>query len=187
MNKTNNVFFIYRFLCPPPTTILEGISWWTSKGNNQLAPIPMDETGFDKGLAPPRATISIASENAMQTGQVEWYTCSGASVGQTTSFSKQQPESTAQDSHPSRFKSSESRNTGDTYHNPQLEPLAAGKCVSKHLFINDADEKRKRVECLIRLQLANGLQLGTIASKAIKVISKPSKKRQSAKNMECKL
>ncbi|KAI8887222.1 beta-trefoil [Backusella circina FSU 941] len=174
-----------RFLCPPPTTILEGISWWTSKENHSLTPIiPLDETGFDKALAPPRVTISIAGENAMQTGQVEWYTCSGTSVGQTTSFSKQQTESATQDSHPSRFKSSESRNTGDTYHNPQLEPLAAGKCVSKHLFINDADEKRKRVECLIRLQLANGLQLGTIASKAIKVISKPSKKRQSAKNME---
>jgi len=64
------------------------------------------------------------------------------------------------------------------------EPVISGKCVSKHLYINDADEKRKRVEVLVKIQLANGINLGTFASKGIKVISKPSKKRQSVKNME---
>ncbi|CAO3695381.1 unnamed protein product [Rhizopus stolonifer] len=59
-----------------------------------------------------------------------------------------------------------------------------GRCVSKQLFINDADEKRKRVEVLANIHLANGLLLGTFQSKGIKVISKPSKKRQSVKNME---
>ncbi|KAI9276446.1 beta-trefoil DNA-binding domain-containing protein [Sporodiniella umbellata] len=59
-----------------------------------------------------------------------------------------------------------------------------GRCISKQLFINDADEKRKRVEVLASIQLANGLSLGTFQSKGIKVISKPSKKRQSVKNME---
>lgn len=61
-----------------------------------------------------------------------------------------------------------------------------GRCVSKQLYINDADEKRKRVEVLAKVQLGNGLHLGTFQSKGIKVISKPSKKRQSVKNMECK-
>lgn len=65
------------------------------------------------------------------------------------------------------------------------EDAAVGKCVSKHLHISDADEKRKRVEVLVKMQLANGVSLGTLASKGIKVISKPSKKRQSVKNMEC--
>jgi hypothetical protein len=60
----------------------------------------------------------------------------------------------------------------------------SGKCVSKHLFINDADDKRKRVECLVNVQLANGRNLGTVAGNSIKVISKPSKKRQSVKNVE---
>ncbi|RCH99983.1 hypothetical protein CU097_007461 [Rhizopus azygosporus] len=59
-----------------------------------------------------------------------------------------------------------------------------GRCVSKQLYINDADEKRKRVEVLAKVQLGNGLHLGTFQSKGIKVISKPSKKRQSVKNME---
>jgi hypothetical protein len=66
------------------------------------------------------------------------------------------------------------------------ETSISGKCVSKQLHINDADEKRRRVEVLAKIQLGNGLHLGTLASKGIKVISKPSKKRQSLKNMERK-
>ncbi|CAI2169089.1 20007_t:CDS:2 [Funneliformis geosporum] len=66
------------------------------------------------------------------------------------------------------------------------EMAFSGKCVSKHLYINDADEKRKRVEVLVNIQSPMGHNFGTFASKPVKVISKPSKKRQSVKNMECK-
>ncbi|KAI9481070.1 MAG: hypothetical protein EXX96DRAFT_565265 [Benjaminiella poitrasii] len=59
-----------------------------------------------------------------------------------------------------------------------------GNCVSRNLHINDADEKRKRVEVLVKIGLGHGGLLGTFPSKGIKVISKPSKKRQSVKNME---
>lgn len=65
-------------------------------------------------------------------------------------------------------------------------PIITGKCVSKQLYINDADEKRKKVEVLVKFMMAGDLELGTFASKPIKVISKPSKKRQSIKNMERK-
>ncbi|CAG8795244.1 3617_t:CDS:2, partial [Racocetra fulgida] len=58
------------------------------------------------------------------------------------------------------------------------EMAFSGKCVSKHLYINDADEKRKRVEVLVNIQSPMGHDFGTFASKPIKVISKPSKKRQ---------
>ncbi|CEI88452.1 hypothetical protein RMCBS344292_02842 [Rhizopus microsporus] len=174
-----------RFLCPPPTTILVGTGWWTAKDKvDSMGNEVLRVSGLDKDiiLAPPKLTVSISGETSTQAGQIEWYTVSGATVGQTgqiKSTSSQGKENS------SRFRSSESRHPPvDMYHNHQQEPLAAGKCVSKHLYINDADEKRKRVECLARLQLANGLQLGTLASKAIKVISKPSKKRQSVKNME---
>lgn len=74
----------------------------------------------------------------------------------------------------------------DWCHDHERDPLAAGRCVSKNLYINDADEKRKRVEALVRIQLGDNRLLGTLASKGIKVISKPSKKRQSVKNMDCK-
>ncbi|KAK3810007.1 MAG: hypothetical protein J3Q66DRAFT_287574, partial [Benniella sp.] len=63
-------------------------------------------------------------------------------------------------------------------------PIITGKCVSKQLYINDADEKRKKVEVLVKFMMAGDVELGTFASKPIKVISKPSKKRQSIKNME---
>lgn len=81
---------------------------------------------------------------------------------------------------------SKSNPNDDWYRNSRKETLAGGRCVLKRLYINDADEKRKKVECLIKVQLANGLMLGTLSSRGIKVISKPSKKRQSVKNIECK-
>lgn len=81
---------------------------------------------------------------------------------------------------------SKSNANDDWYRNSRKETLAGGRCVLKRLYINDADEKRKKVECLIKVQLANGLMLGTLSSRGIKVISKPSKKRQSVKNIERK-
>ncbi|KAF8961259.1 hypothetical protein BGZ46_001418 [Entomortierella lignicola] len=65
-----------------------------------------------------------------------------------------------------------------------VAPIVTGKCVSKQLYINDADEKRKKVEVLVKFMMAGDVELGTFASRPIKVISKPSKKRQSIKNME---
>lgn len=82
---------------------------------------------------------------------------------------------------------SKSSANDDWYRNSRKEPLAGGRCVLKRLYINDADEKRKKVECLMKVQLANGLMLGTLSSRGIKVISKPSKKRQSVKNIERKV
>ncbi|KAI8984236.1 hypothetical protein BDF20DRAFT_858762 [Mycotypha africana] len=83
-----------------------------------------------------------------------------------------------------------------------------GACVAKHLHINDStvnsssnhnvtggndEDKRKRVQIQVNIQLGGtedeqdmgiSRDLGTFYSKGIKVISKPSKKRQSVKNME---
>jgi hypothetical protein len=110
-------------------------------------------------------------------------------VGQTGS-PQQSTHPDSSTSNNTRFKNqsmAETRsNVGNWYHNPRLDPVGGGRCVSKQLFINDADEKRKRVECLVKIQI-HGQWMGTLAGKGIKVISKPSKKRQSVKNMECKL
>ncbi|CAG8783774.1 6970_t:CDS:2, partial [Racocetra persica] len=43
------------------------------------------------------------------------------------------------------------------------EMAFSGKCVSKHLYINDADEKRKRVEVLVNIQSPMGHDFGTFA------------------------
>lgn len=137
-----------RFLCPPPTVILLGNNWWASAGVSILSP--------------PRLSISISGENAVQVGSLEWFNRNGDTV---------EPDSNVND------------------------VAVAGKSVAKQLFINDADEKRKRVEVLVKVQLASATgaapnpmtdikSLGQFGSRGIKVISKPSKKRQSVKNME---
>jgi hypothetical protein len=158
--------------------------------------------------APPSLTICISGETSgQQSGRIEWYSSSGTVVGQTGGSSTQkviQPASTPANTKalnnnsksPDTFDNN-NRNTlageskssanDDWYRNSRMEPLAGGRCVLKRLYINDADEKRKKVECLIKVQLANGLMLGTLSSRSIKVISKPSKKRQSVKNIERKV
>jgi hypothetical protein len=158
--------------------------------------------------APPSLTICISGETSgQQSGRIEWYSSSGTMVGQTGGSSTQkmiQPASAPVNASTinasnkiSDTLDNNNRNTiagesktsanDDWYRNNRKEPLAGGRCVLKRLYINDADEKRKKVECLIKVQLANGLMLGTLSSRGIKVISKPSKKRQSVKNIERKV
>ncbi|KAF7725584.1 hypothetical protein EC973_009539 [Apophysomyces ossiformis] len=112
--------------------------------------------GTEKSLSAPKLTIHISGEATNQTGALEWYTSSGSILDSSAS------------SHAAMM--------GDSN--------VVAKCVSKQLHINDADDKRKRVEVLVNVQLGNGVHFGTLASKGIKVISKPSKKRQSVKNIE---
>lgn len=100
--------------------------------------------------------VSISGEPAPQEGTVEWTSSLGKS------FDANDPP------------------TGTTY---------IGRCVGKQLFISDVDEKKKKVEALVKITAPtfdDGPEriIGTFASRPIKVISKPSKKRQSAKNLE---
>lgn len=128
---------MYRFLCPPPSTILSGIDSW-----------------FPLNQYTPEITVQITGEQPVHQTTIDWY----------------------QD-------------------NSLLDPSSAisaarhghalkGSCVSKQLHINDADEKRKHVQAHVKINLGHGVSLGTFDSKNIKVISKPSKKRQSLKNMD---
>lgn len=107
-------------------------------------------------VSAPNMTVCISGESTSQKGNLEWHAPNGSVMDSSSVITTPN------------------------------DPVVSGKCVSKQLYINDADEKRKRVECLVKIQLANGFNLGTLASKGIKVISKPSKKRQSVKNMERK-
>ncbi|KAF9010542.1 hypothetical protein BDQ17DRAFT_1387775 [Cyathus striatus] len=135
-----------RFLCPPPTAIMIGNSWWTD----------VVRRGEDPKLCPPRVVISISGEPAPQEGSIEWTGSSGKS------FDVSDPP------------------TGTTY---------IGRCVGKQLFISDVDEKKKKVEALVKITAPASDDepervIGVFPSRPIKVISKPSKKRQSAKNLE---
>ncbi|KAJ7497495.1 hypothetical protein FB451DRAFT_1121077 [Mycena latifolia] len=135
-----------RFLCPPPTAIMIGNSWWTE----------VVRRGDEPKLCPPRVVISISGEPTPQEGSIEWTGSSGKS------FDVSDPP------------------TGTTY---------TGRCVGKQLFISDVDEKKKKVEALVKITAPATDDepervIGTFPSRPIKVISKPSKKRQSAKNLE---
>ncbi|KAI9511176.1 jkappa-recombination signal binding protein [Russula earlei] len=135
-----------RFLCPPPTAILIGNSWWSDVVRRSDEP----------KLSPPRVVVSISGEAAGQEGNVEWSAATGK-----------------------LFDVSDPPN-GTTY---------IGRCVGKQLFISDVDEKKKKVEALVKVIGPSGDDepervIGIFPSRPIKVISKPSKKRQSAKNLE---
>jgi recombining binding protein suppressor of hairless len=135
-----------RFLCPPPTAIMIGNSWWSD----------VHRRGEDPKLCPPRVIVSISGEPVPQEGSVEWTGSSGKS------FDVSDPPS------------------GTTY---------IGRCVGKQLFISDVDEKKKKVEALVKITAPSSDDepervIGVFPSRPIKVISKPSKKRQSAKNLE---
>jgi hypothetical protein len=112
--------------------------------------------GDEPKLIPPRVTVSISGEAPGQEGNIEW----SAAMGKP--FDISDPP------------------TGTTY---------IGRCVGKQLFISDVDEKKKKVEALVKVTGSTGENepervIAVFPSRPIKVISKPSKKRQSAKNLE---
>lgn len=148
-----------RFLCPPPLVILIGSSWWNAcpapaKPFSQAGPMDVDQT--PTVLSPPRVTINISGEPGVQDGALEWASSSGRLI-----------------------------DVG----NPSSEMAISGRCIGKQLYISDVDEKRRHVEALVSISVPGSSPmdrrlLGTFPSRPIKVISKPSKKRQSSRNTE---
>ncbi|UZJ53857.1 hypothetical protein CBS101457_003177 [Exobasidium rhododendri] len=143
-----------RFLCPPPMVLLVGSSWWSSCHDGSSG--EGNEMLEPTVLTPPRLSISMSGEGNMQECPLEWASNSGRLI-----------------------------DVG----NPSSEMAISGRSIGRQLFINDSDEKRRHCEALIHITVpgltaSDRKSLGTFASKPIKVISKPSKKRQSTRQSD---
>jgi recombining binding protein (suppressor of hairless) len=109
-------------------------------------------------LHPPTLTLGMSEVGnpSPQEGSIEWTSTSGNTPGDTASTE---------------------------------DMVLAGRCVGKQIHITDVDEKSKKVEALVTI-IAPGpghwmtRHIGTFPSKPIKVISKPSKKRQTSKTVD---
>lgn len=171
-----------RFLCPPPTVHLKGRAWWwhpkdmSQVGAEYVPPqvfvsIPSDAPSnlMDESVSDDRLHCNPAALNAQHQAQpVEW------------NYQDEQFQADSGDDSPSSSF-------------PVVKPLDGiveedqipkmGRIVAKQLHISDAEEKRKKVQVLAKVRIADQTEY-TFQSCPIKVISKPSKKRQSIKNLE---
>ncbi|WVQ82977.1 hypothetical protein IAT38_005115 [Cryptococcus sp. DSM 104549] len=156
-----------RFLCPHPQAALIGSAWWTQS----LDSCPVSP------LHPPKVNISLTGETPVKDASVSWTNLEGKSLDVKIN--------------------TEVITAGDT-------PFI-GNVAGKNLHISDNDAKRREVKALVTVKgapfyfagpngwgiakgtledITNDEVLGVFESKEIKIISKPSKKKSSAKSGE---
>lgn len=149
-----------RFFCPPPSLYLKGKGWHKRRERNAKA-------------------LAAAGENA--TNKNEASSSSSSSSGSSSSTSGNNSDSN--ELYPYAFVFI---GPADQPHMQQLtfeEKGAQGFCSAKTLFISDSDKRKSFIICT-RLLYPSGKSPGVFESRRIKVISKPSKKKQSYKNTE---
>ncbi|WVR06337.1 hypothetical protein IAU60_003368 [Kwoniella sp. DSM 27419] len=153
-----------RFLCPHPQAALVGESWWT-KASDDCTVSP---------LLPPRVNISLTGELPVKDAVVSWTAVDGRNLDDKSNTQAIKKEDRA----------------------------FLGNVAGKNLHISDNDGKRREVKALVTVKgplkvyagpngwghakntltdISDDRVLGVFESKEIKIISKPSKKKSSAK------
>ncbi|KAJ2104062.1 hypothetical protein IW146_008727, partial [Coemansia sp. RSA 922] len=165
-----------RFLCPPPTILLFGDSWKLPTTTGDIS-----AHGNDFIASMPRISVSVPTSDG--SSQVSDF---GDGLSSSSSDSRTaQLEWLARPELASKPKQHVPHNPVPPQRAPRDGDPITGRYVAKQLFINDVDEKRKRVAVKVRLHDPSGqVVLNEFESRPIKVISKPSKKRQSVKNID---
>lgn len=180
----------FRFFCPPPSVYLLGSGW-------QKKLETMKKEGCTEQEAQPCAFIGIGnSEQEMQQLSLEGKVgCINNSAAQvlvlvTCTFHTlctQQGTWVLLCFMRKTQGRSEQRVEQKLSHlkKPCLFPFLQ-HFAAKTLYISDSD-KRKHFMLSVKMLYGNSSNIGLFLSKRIKVISKPSKKKQSLKNADCKL
>ena len=149
-----------RFLCPPPMLQLTGCSWWNACAPSREIAHAQHATasGREPFLASPRVSTKILGEAASFETELDWSSASGDIIDVGTL---------------------------------SREMAVSGQSMYRQMSVSDTDDKAARkdviAEVAITIPALSAVEhklLGQFHSRPIRVISKPSKKRQSARGAE---
>ncbi|EFP08313.1 CRE-LAG-1 protein [Caenorhabditis remanei] len=151
-----------RFFCPPPCIYLIGQGWKVKK-QRVFELVKSFKATSQKDLLNTMETEPLHEQQASELV---------AYIGIGSDNSERQQLD---------FSATKVRHPGDQRQDPNIHDY----CAAKTLFISDSD-KRKYFDLNAQFFYGCGMEIGQFVSQRIKVISKPSKKKQSMKNTDCK-
>ncbi|ULT94566.1 hypothetical protein L3Y34_003788 [Caenorhabditis briggsae] len=151
-----------RFFCPPPCIYLIGQGWKLKKQR------VLDLYKSLKASSQKELLNAMDNDPVQEQQSTELVAYIG--IGSDNAERQQLDFSTGKVRHP-----------GDSRQDPNIYDY----CAAKTLYISDSD-KRKYFDLNAQFFYGCGMEIGQFVSQRIKVISKPSKKKQSMKNTDCK-
>ncbi|OMJ07659.1 Suppressor of hairless-like protein [Smittium culicis] len=197
-----------RFLCPPPVVLFFGgyenyiCGCSETEGtNNQIGvrkiyqdkmpKVAVSISGMDvNGMETPFSDTIYSNENSLLVDNSSSSITGSLSGCLNTPSARQSSQlewivDNINPSHSSHYALNQNSAPINSNNPSNSVSKLRGRCVAKNLYINDSDDKNKKVHVKVRLSDNHNKSLmAEFYSKPIKVISKPSKKRQSVRNVD---